>query len=104
MPLSIKIVHLGLDNFLSWRRFTRPIDLVVGSGDPVALTVSPNGHDAESTKMMVGTAARSIRVGEWLTGETLGRHSTVKLIGDIGQEELAPGDWRPTPRPRKNRN
>ena len=64
MPLSIKIIHLDLDNFRSWRRFTRPIDLVVGSGDPVALTVSPNGHDAESTKMMVGTAARSIRVGE----------------------------------------
>ena len=104
MPASIKVVDLDLNTFLSWRRFTRPIDFLVESGDPVVLTVSPNGHDAESTKMMVGTETRSIRAGEWFTGETLGRHSTVKLIGDIGQDEMAPADWRPTPRPSQIRN
>jgi uncharacterized protein len=78
------------------------------AGGPLALTVSENGHDAWSVhlgpEIMAGQRPQAVVPAHaWQCAESLG---TWTLVGctvspgfDFAGFELAPPDWRPTPRP-----
>jgi hypothetical protein len=77
------------------------------AGGPLALTLSPDGHDAEAHHL-----GPQIHLGQrpqlivpphcWQTAESLGEWSlvgcTVSPAFHFGGFELAPPDWRPAPR------
>lgn len=78
------------------------------AGGPLALTLSPDGHDAEAHRLgpdLTAGEAPQILVpkGWWQTAESLGRWTlvgcTVAPAFDFAGFEMAPPDWRPTPRP-----
>jgi predicted cupin superfamily sugar epimerase len=78
------------------------------AGGPLALTLSPNGHDAQSFRLGPNLVAGEtpqvvVPAGWWQAAETLGRWTlvgcTVAPGFDFAGFELAPPDWRPTPRP-----
>jgi uncharacterized protein len=78
------------------------------AGAPLALTVSPDGHDAEALRLGLDLAAGQapqivVPAGWWQAAESLGRWTlvgcTVAPGFDFAGFELAPPDWRPTPRP-----
>ena len=80
------------------------------AGAPLALTISPNGHDASSMRLGPNLAAGErpqlvVPAGFWQTAESLGAYTLVGCTVAPGFEfegfELAPPDWRPTPRPAK---
>ncbi len=77
------------------------------AGAPLSLAVSPNGHDAEA--MILGpefaTGQRPQRIvpaGWWQTATSLGAFTlvgcTVSPAFEFSGFEMAPPDWRPTPR------
>jgi len=77
------------------------------AGAPLSLTVSPNGHDAEATILGPEFATeqrpqRIVPAGWWQTACSLGAWTlvgcTVSPGFEFGSFELAPPDWRPTPR------
>jgi len=77
------------------------------AGGPLALTISENGHDARALHLGVDFAAHQrpqavVPAGAWQTAESLGRWTLVGCTVAPGFEfagfELAPPDWRPTPR------
>ncbi|MEL7486976.1 MAG: cupin domain-containing protein [Pseudomonadota bacterium] len=91
----------------AWRRVDAAEVWHFYAGDPLVLTISENGHDARSVILGLdfATGARPQRVvppGAWQTAETLGRWTlvgcTVAPGFEYGRFELAPPDWRPTPR------
>ncbi|MEM8663969.1 MAG: cupin domain-containing protein [Pseudomonadota bacterium] len=78
------------------------------AGAPLALTLSPNGHDATAYRLgpdVLGGERPQVIVpaGHWQTAESLGRWTlvgcTVAPGFDFAGFEMAPADWRPTPRP-----
>ena len=78
------------------------------AGAPLVLTISSNGHDAEALILGQDLAAghrpqRIVPAGAWQTAESLGAWTLVGCTVAPGFEfagfELAPPDWRPTPRP-----
>ena len=77
------------------------------AGGPLALTVSENGHDAWSVHLGADLAAgqrpqATVPAQAWQTAESLGAWSlvgcTVAPAFSFEGFELAPPDWRPTPR------
>jgi predicted cupin superfamily sugar epimerase len=81
------------------------------AGAPLALTMSPNGHDAESHRLGVNllTGERPqivVPAGWWQTAVSLGPWTlvgcTVAPGFDFSVFEMAPPDWRPTPRASSN--
>ena len=77
------------------------------AGGPLALTVSPNGHDAWSvhlgSDLSLGQRPQAIvPAGGWQTAESLGAWTlvgcTVSPAFVFSGFELASPDWRPTPR------
>lgn len=77
------------------------------AGGPLSLTLSPNGHDAEA--MVLGPELnagqrpqRIVPAGWWQTATSLGVWTLVGCTVSPGFEfqgfEMAPPDWRPTPR------
>ena len=77
------------------------------AGAPLSLTLSPNGHDAEA--MVLGPELaqgqrpqRIVPEGWWQTATSLGAWTLVGCTVSPGFEfegfEMAPPDWRPTPR------
>ena len=77
------------------------------AGAPLALTVSPNGHDATAYRLGTSLAAGerpqvAVPAGHWQTAETLGAWTLVGCTVAPGFAfagfEMAPADWRPTPR------
>jgi len=73
----------------------------------LALTVSPNGHDAACSHLGPDFAAgqepqRVVPKGWWQTAVSLGAWTLVGCTVAPGFEfegfEMAPPDWRPTPR------
>ena len=77
------------------------------AGGPLALTLSPNGHDAEShrlgTNLLAGERPQVVvPAGWWQTAESLGRWTLVGCTVAPGFTfetfEMAPPDWRPVPR------
>ncbi|WP_075216311.1 cupin domain-containing protein [Mongoliimonas terrestris] len=78
------------------------------AGAPLALTVSPDGHDAWSVRLGPDLGAGQqpqavVPAGHWQTAESLGAWTLVGCTVAPGFRfegfELAPPDWRPTPRP-----
>jgi len=78
------------------------------AGGPLALTVSENGHDAQSFRLgnnLLGGERPQIVVpaGWWQTAESLGAWTlvgcTVAPGFDFENFEMAEPDWRPSPRP-----
>ncbi len=94
----------------AWHRVTDAVELWHWyAGGPLALTLSPDGHDAEAIHLGPHLAARQrpqavVPAGCWQTAESLGRWTLCGCTVSPGFEfsgfELAPPDWRPTPRPR----
>ena len=94
----MKTIVLDLDEYLSWRSAEVTLRLRLPSGDTSILTVSENGHDAESIHLHVGSEIE-IPAGHWFTIETLGTQSNIAFNEDNFKETIAPPDWRPLPRP-----
>lgn len=77
------------------------------AGAPMAITLSPNGHDAEAHRLgtdLVGGERPQVVVpaGWWQTAESLGHWTLVGCTVAPGFTfegfEMAPPDWRPVPR------
>jgi len=77
------------------------------AGAPLALTLSPNGHDAESFRLgpniLNGEKPQVVVPADyWQTATSLGHWTLVGCTVAPGFEfssfELAPPDWRPAPR------
>ena len=77
------------------------------AGAPLVITVSPNGHDAEAHHLGPDLRARQkpqfvVPQGWWQTATSLGAWTlvgcTVAPGFDFTGFEMAPPDWRPTPR------
>ncbi|CDO59277.1 FIG018171: hypothetical protein of Cupin superfamily [Candidatus Phaeomarinobacter ectocarpi] len=78
------------------------------AGGPLALTLSPDGHDAEAFRLGPELTAGQrpqviVPAGHWQTAESLGEWTlcgcTVAPGFEFATFEMAPADWRPTPRP-----
>lgn len=95
------------DQFSHWHRVDAAEVWLWHAGAPLALTLSPDGHDAEA-KMLGPEIAQGQRPqivvpkGCWQTAASLGRYSLVSCVVAPGFEfdgfEMAPPDWRPEPR------
>ncbi len=77
------------------------------AGAPLVLTLSPNGHDAEAHHLGPDIAQAQkpqvvVPAGCWQTAESLGAWTlvgcTVGPAFSFEGFEMAPPDWRPTPR------
>lgn len=77
------------------------------AGDPLVLTMSPNGHDAEACHLGADLAAGQrahvvVPPGCWQTAESLGAWTLVSCVVAPAFQfegfEMAPKDWRPEPR------
>ena len=76
-------------------------------GAPLVLTISENGHDASALHLGPDLAQQHrpqavVPAGAWQTAESLGNWTlvgcTVGPAFEFEGFELAPPDWRPTPR------
>ncbi|SKA18342.1 cupin domain-containing protein [Consotaella salsifontis] len=81
------------------------------AGAPLVLTVSPNGHDATAQRLGINFALNeapqyTVPAGWWQTATSLGAFTLVGCTVSPGfvfeSFEMAPKDWRPTPRPSAN--
>ncbi|WP_185983719.1 cupin domain-containing protein [Aureimonas mangrovi] len=77
------------------------------AGAPLVITVSSNGHDASSHRLgpniSAGEAPQfTVPAGWWQTATSLGAYTLVGCTVAPGflfeSFEMAPPDWRPTPR------
>ncbi len=77
------------------------------AGGPLALTISPDGHDAVAhhlgPELLAGQKPQIVvPKGHWQTAESLGAWTlvgcTVSPAFQFEGFELAPPDWRPVPR------
>ncbi|WP_375462010.1 cupin domain-containing protein [uncultured Enterovirga sp.] len=77
------------------------------AGAPLVLTTSPDGHDAEARHLgpdlAVGQRPQiAVPAGHWQSATSLGSWTlvgcTVAPGFDFAGFEMAPPDWRPTPR------
>ena len=77
------------------------------AGAPLVLTTSPNGHDAAACHLGADLARGQrpqavVPAGHWQTATSLGAWTLVGCTVAPGFEfagfEMAPPDWRPTPR------
>ncbi|HRE21423.1 MAG TPA: cupin domain-containing protein [Rhabdaerophilum sp.] len=77
------------------------------AGAPLVLTVSPNGHDASAHHLgpILATGQRPqivVPKGHWQSATSLGAWTLVGCTVSPGFEfagfEMAPPDWRPSPR------
>ena len=77
------------------------------AGAPLVLTVSPDGHDAAAHHLGPDLARRQrpqlvVPAGHWQTATSLGAWTLVGCTVAPGFRfegfEMAPPDWRPTPR------
>ena len=94
----MELINLSLDEYLSWRRLDKDVRLRLSEGDPVVLSMSKNGHDAEAKYLRSVADVALIDSGCWFTAETLGVTSTVEIDPGDYKEELASAEWRPSPR------
>ncbi len=77
------------------------------AGAPMAITVSPDGHDASAHRLGPDLRAGErpqlvVPAGHWQTATSLGAWTlvgcTVAPGFDFAGFDMAPPDWRPTPR------
>ena len=102
---------LEVGDLSAWHRVTDATEVWHWSaGAPLALTLSPNGHDAEAYRLGPDVLAGEkphviVPPGWWQTAESLGSWTlvgcTVAPAFSFDGFEMAPPDWRPTPRPSK---
>ncbi len=98
---------LEAHQFSHWHRVDAAEIWLWHLGAPLALTLSSDGHDAE-TRMLGPELAQGQRpqlvvpAGWWQTAASLGRFTLVSCTVAPGFEfdgfEMAPADWRPEPR------
>jgi uncharacterized protein len=98
---------LGAGEVSDWHRVDAAEVWHWHAGAPLVITVSPNGHDAEAHHLGPDLAARQkpqfvVPEGWWQTATSLGAWTlvgcTVAPAFEFSGFELAPKDWRPTPR------
>jgi predicted cupin superfamily sugar epimerase len=98
---------LAAEEFSHWHRVDAAEAWHFYAGSPLALTMSPDGHDATAVHLGLDlgrhqTPFALVPAGHWQTAVSLGRWSlvgcTVSPAFDFAGFEMAPPDWRPTPR------
>lgn len=98
---------LALDEFSEWHRIDAVEVWHHYAGAPLALTLSPNGHDATAHHLGPDLARGqrpqlAVPAGCWQTAVSLGAWTLVGCTVAPGFAfagfELAPPGWRPTPR------
>lgn len=98
---------LGLAETSEWHRVDAVEVWHWHAGAPLALTISENGHDATALHLGpdLATGQRPqaiVPAGAWQTATSLGAWTlvgcTVAPGFDFAGFELAPPNWRPTPR------
>lgn len=98
---------LALDEFSAWHRVDAAEIWHWYAGAPLVLTTSPNGHDAGAHHLGPDLARGqrpqvAVPAGHWQTATSLGAWTlvgcTVSPGFDFAGFEMAPPDWRPTPR------
>jgi len=101
---------LGVGEVSAWHRVKDATEIwCFHAGAPLALTLSPNGHDAEAHRLGPDLAAGErpqviVPKGWWQTAESLGRWTLVGCVVapafDFAGFEMAPPDRRTIPRER----
>jgi predicted cupin superfamily sugar epimerase len=98
---------LGAGDVSEWHRVDAAEVWHYYAGAPLVLTQSPNGHDAHAAHLgpdiMAGQSPQLVvPAHHWQTATSLGAWTlvgcTVAPAFDFAGFELAPPDWRPTPR------
>ncbi len=98
---------LAADEVSHWHRVDAAEFWIWQAGAPLVLTLSPDGHDASAHWLGPDLAARQhphrlVPKGHWQTAASLGAWTLATCIVapafDFAGFELAPPDWRPTPR------
>ena len=92
----------------AWHRVRDAVEIWHwAAGDPLVLTLSPNGHDAVAHHLGPDVLTNQkpaviVPADWWQTAESLGRWTLVSCVVapafDFAGFEMAPPDWRPTPR------
>jgi predicted cupin superfamily sugar epimerase len=99
---------LQAGEYSHWHRVDAAEIWLWHAGAPLALTVSENGHDAWGVRLGADLASglkpqAVVPPGAWQTAVSLGAWTLVSCTVSPGFEfahfELAPPDWKPTPRP-----
>lgn len=99
---------LGVGDCSAWHKVDAAEIWHWYAGAPLALTLSPNGHDAQAHRLgpnlMQGERPQVVVPKDWWqTAESLGEWTLVGCTVSPGFSfegfEMAPPDWRPTPRP-----
>lgn len=97
---------LGAGDFSHWHRIDADETWHWYAGGPLALSLSPNGVDAEACRLGPEIGAgqqpqRTVPAGCWQSAVSLGAWTlvgcTVAPAFTFEGFELAPPDWRPTP-------
>lgn len=98
---------LGLGETSAWHRVDAAEIWHWHAGAPLVITVSPNGHDASAhhlgPDLLRGQRPQFVvPAGHWQTATSLGAWTLVGCTVSPGFAfagfEMAPEDWRPTPR------
>ena len=89
---------LDCDTWISWRRRSGDFDLELDGGDPVVVTISPNGHDAAASILSRPGDYKHVPAQNWFTIESLGAKSVIHYKADTSDEEIAEENWSPRPR------
>lgn len=99
---------LGAGDCSAWHRVNDAAEVWhYYAGAPLALTISPNGHDATAHRLGPNILAGErpqvvVPAGHWQTAESLGEFTLVGCTVAPGFVfegfEMAPPDWRPVPR------
>lgn len=99
------------DQYSHWHRLDAAVIWLWHAGAPLAHTLSPNGHDAESRiigpEFEQGQAPQlAVPAGCWQTSASLGRYTLLSCVVAPAFEfqgfEMAPPNWRPLPQPPKD--
>ncbi|SEA47849.1 cupin domain-containing protein [Rubrimonas cliftonensis] len=108
-PTGTAIYYLlPADEFSHWHRVDADEIWHFHAGAPLSLTLSPNGHDAQAhllgADVLAGQKPQAIvPAGWWQCATTVGAWTLVTCTVSPGFTfegfEMAPPDWRPTPRP-----
>ncbi len=98
---------LALDQFSHWHRVDASELWIWQAGAPLVLSISPNGHDASAhylgPDLAVGESLQFVvPPGQWQAATSRGAWSlvtcTVSPAFQFAGFEMAPPDWRPSPR------
>lgn len=103
---------LGAGDLSAWHRVDAAEVWHWYAGGPLALTISANGHDVVAHRLGSDLVAGEfpqlvVPANAWQTATSLGAWTLVGCTVAPGFEfsgfEMAPPNWRPTPRPSRGR-